>query len=194
MWMKCGDWNTKFFHATATQRQRQNMIKGLQGVNGQWHEEKGKIEEIILDYFTNIYSTEQPCDHEVKVEAMDVWITLEMNEALLEEFRDEEIRIALNQMHPTKSPDPDSMPPIFYQKYQDVVGPNVISCIMKSLNYGIKPYALNETYICLIPKVKCSQKVIEFCPINLCNAIYKIMSKVRTNRLKRILPEVIGEA
>lgn len=152
--MKCGDRNTKFFHTTTTQRYRKNRIKGLWGVDGQWHEEKGKIEQIILDYFTNIYSTKQPCDHEIKVEAMDVRITSEMNATLLEEFRKEEIRITLNQMHPTKSPIPDDIPPIFYQKYLDVVGPNVISFIMQSLNFGRMPYALNETNIYLIPKVK----------------------------------------
>ena len=29
LWMKCGDRNTKFFHAMATQRQRKNRIEGL---------------------------------------------------------------------------------------------------------------------------------------------------------------------
>ena len=77
---------TKFFHATATQRQRKNRIEGLWGADGPWHEEQGKIEEIILDYFANIYSTEHPCDYEAKVEAMDTRITPEMNESLLGEF------------------------------------------------------------------------------------------------------------
>ena len=93
------------------------MIESLWGEDGLWHEEKGKVEEIIIDYFKNIFSIEQPSDHEVKVEVMDVRITSEMNEKLLEEFREVEIRLALNQMHPVKSPGPNGMPPIFYQKY-----------------------------------------------------------------------------
>ena len=156
LWMKYGDRNTKFFHAMATQRQRHNRIEGLWGEDGLWHEEKGKVEEIIIDYFKNIFSIEQPSDHKVKVEVMDVRITPEMNEKLLEEFREVEIRLALNQMHPTKSPGLDGMPSIFYHKYWDVVEPNVVSCIMQSLNSGIMPNALNETFICLIPKLKCS--------------------------------------
>ena len=84
---------------------------------------------------------------------------MEMNSKLLEEFRIDEVRKALNQMHPTKAPGPNGMLPIFYQKYWDVVGGNVINCVLNVLNSGRMPRDLNETYICLIPKVKCPQKI-----------------------------------
>ena len=56
------------------------------------------------------------------------------------------------------------------------------------------PCGLNETYICLIPKVKSPQKIIEFRHISLCNMLYKIIYKVLANRLKRILNEVVHES
>ena len=95
---------------------------------------------------------------------------------------------------PTKSPGPNSMSPIFYQKYWDVVGTNVIDCVLHTLNTGVMPPGLNETFICLIPKVKSPQKITEFCPISLCNVSYKIISKVLANWLKRILADVINKA
>ena len=147
-----------------------------------------------MEYFEKIYSTEHPSEYEVNVEDVESCITPEMNKSLLESFRAEEIRCAINQMHPTKSPGPDGMSTLFYQKYWDVVGPFVTKSVLQILNSSSLPCVLNETYICLIPKVQCPQKVTEFRPISLCNVIYKIVSKVLANRLKRILPKVIGEA
>ena len=117
-----------------------------------------------------------------------------MNADLLKEFKEEEVWRALMQMHLTKSPSLDGMSPIFFQKYWDVVGPQVIQSVIHILRTGIMPNGLNDTYICLIPKVKSPQKISEYRPISLCNVIYKIVSKVLANRLKRILPDVVSEA
>ena len=55
-------------------------------------------------------------------------------------------------MHPTKSPGPDGMSPIFFQRYWDIVGLYVVDCVLKIIRTGVMPNGLNDTYICLIPK------------------------------------------
>ena len=97
-------------------------------------------------------------------------------------------------MHPSNSPGPDGMSLIFFQKYSDVVGPQVIQSVIHILRTGIMPNGLNDTYICLIPKVKSPQKIIEYRLVSLCNVIYKIASKVLANRLKGVLSEVVSDA
>ena len=64
----------------------------------------------------------------------------------------------LKQMHPTKASGPDDMSPLFFHQYWDVVGADVISCVLDVLNSGVLPCELNETYICLILKVASPKK------------------------------------
>lgn len=44
----------------------------------------------------------------------------------------------------------------------------------------------------MIPKVNSPKHVNNYCPINLCNVLYKIITKMLTNRLKLVLPTVIS--
>ena len=74
------------------------------------------------------------------------------------------------------------------------MGSQVTQSVIHILRTGIMPNGLNDTYICLIPKVKSPKKITEYCPISLCNVIYKIVAKVLANRLKGVLPEVISDA
>ena len=77
-----------------------------------------------------------------------------MNNELLKEFKVEEVWRAFKQMHPTKSPGPNGMSPIFYQKHWEIVGRSVSNCVLQTLNTGIMPRGINDTYICMIPKTK----------------------------------------
>lgn len=54
------------------------------------------------------------------------------------------------------------------------------------------PNGLNETIIVLIPNVERPSNMTELRPISLCNVLYKIVSKMLCNRLKKVLPSLIG--
>ena len=50
---------------------------------------------------------------------------------------------------------------------------------------------INQTYVTLIPEAKNLELVTKFRHINLRNVIYKLLSKVLTNRLKKVLSLII---
>lgn len=51
---------------------------------------------------------------------------------------------------------------------------------------------INFTHVTLIPKKTGPTSMSQLHPISLCNVIYKICSKVLTNRLKLILADIIS--
>jgi hypothetical protein len=53
--------------------------------------------------------------------------------------------------------------------------------------------AFNATFLMLIPKEERVTHPKQFCPISLCNVIYKIITKVISLRLKPVLPFIISK-
>ena len=97
-------------------------------------------------------------------------------------------------MAPLKAPGSNGMPPIFFQHYWSSIGDDVVKAVISCLNSNHISSGLNHTFTALIPKVKSLESIIEFRPIALCNILYKLVSKVLANRLKRILPQIISKS
>ena len=72
-----------------------------------------------------------------------------------------------------------------------IVGTNVSDHVLDCINFGKFLQSINFTHITLIPKKKNPELMSHFRPINLCNVIFKLVSKVMANRLKRILGKII---
>ena len=117
----------------------------------------------------------------------------EMNAAQCKEFKACKVISALQQMAPLKEPGPDGMLPLFYQHFWSTVNHDFTSSILSWLNSGTIPFPLNHIFITLVLKINSPEYAHQFRPINLCNVLYKIYSKVLANRLKQILPSIITE-
>ncbi|KAL6194027.1 hypothetical protein ACLB2K_035111 [Fragaria x ananassa] len=85
-------------------------------------------------------------------------------------------------MYPTKSSGPDVMPPFFFQRYWDTIGPEVIVAVQNFFETGKILKQINYTHVCLIPKVDNLEKMDDLRPIALCNVLYKICAKTLANR------------
>jgi hypothetical protein len=116
-----------------------------------------------------------------------------MNSKLIAPIEEKEVKEALFQMFPTKAPGPDGFPAHFFQRYWELCGKEITSVVLRMLRGEDNPAMINDTMIVLIPKVANAEELGQYRPINLCNVIYKIASKVVANRLKVVLPEIIAE-
>lgn len=97
-------------------------------------------------------------------------------------------------MNRDKSPGSDGFNPGFYQTYWSVVGPDITENCLRWLNTRHFPADLNQTNLVLIPKKNKPTTTKELRPISLCKVLYKILSKVIANRLKKVLPEVVSKS
>lgn len=54
-WLKWGDRNTKYFHASAVQRREINSIRRIKDKHGNWVEQFEEIKQVFKDYFEDLF-------------------------------------------------------------------------------------------------------------------------------------------
>ena len=194
IWLLAGDKNTKYFHQRASQQRRKNTIEGLHDSNGFSCTNTGEIPAIAEAYYKDLFTASTELSMEDVLTSVDSVVTEEMARSLTCSYTEEEVRVALFQMHPSKSPGPESISPFFFQKFWHVVGHNVIAVVLSVLHSGRYLHKMNNTHIMLIPKKKDPQLITEYRPINLGNVFSRIISKVLANRVKPILSGVISNS
>ncbi|KAK4389823.1 putative ribonuclease H protein [Sesamum angolense] len=194
MWLSEGDRNTAFFHAKASHRQKINHIDRIRDETGCWCDKPASIQGVIQRYFHTIFTSARPTREELNevIETVPTRVTSEMNRKLLEDYSAEEVKAALIQMFPFKSPGPDGMPPVFFQRFWNIVGNATTTTVLQLLNDHTFNPSLNFTHIVLIPKCQKPDTVAHFRPISLCNVIFKLASKTIANRLKPLLDHIIS--
>ncbi|KAK3221777.1 hypothetical protein Dsin_008802 [Dipteronia sinensis] len=193
-WLRSGDRNTNFFHSKASARKVGNRIQGLMDGDGVWKDSRIDIERIAGQYFTGIFCSSNPSPLDLSNILDEVVPKLsQANSRFLDlKFSREEIRKAIFDMNPTKAPGSDGLPAVFFQKYWESIGPNVVDAWLSVLNNRRSVDGMNKTIIALIPKIQNPVAISDFRPISLCNVIYKVIAKAMTNRLKHVLGDVIS--
>lgn len=95
-------------------------------------------------------------------------------------------------MNPIKSPGPDGLQPLFLQNFWKHLDKAICPFIQNYFILGSIPNDINYSYLCLNPKTEIPSCMKEFRPIGLCNSIYKLITKIISNRLKPLLPDHIS--
>uniref|UniRef100_A0A803NFH1 Reverse transcriptase domain-containing protein n=1 Tax=Cannabis sativa TaxID=3483 RepID=A0A803NFH1_CANSA len=191
-WLKEGDQNSNYFHKAASTRKSNNLISTLRDEHGNWVTWENGLPQVVANYFNVLFTSSNTSCQEIIDYVPNVvpdWMNLELGQPIVEE----EVKKAVFQMHPDKSPGPDGMTPAFYQKCWPIVKHDVIHCVRKFFEQGIFDNGCGNANVVLIPKKKNPEVMADLRPIALCNVLYKIITKVMVNRMKPFMDVVVSE-
>lgn len=112
---------------------------------------------------------------------------------LIERFREEEVKEAVWGCGSEKSPGPDGFNFKFIKKFWPTIKPDILRFLDEFYVNGCFPKGSNVSFIALIPKVADPQSLHDYRHISLIGCVYKIVSKLLANRLKKVMPSIRDE-
>ena len=118
-------------------------------------------------------------------------ITREDNEMLVGAISEAEVKEAIWNCDNSKSHGPDGFNFGFLKFCWDILKGDVMIAVQRFVEGGSWPKGTNASFITLVPKVVNPQLLNDFRPISLVGCVYKIVSKILSSRLKRVLDKVI---
>lgn len=132
--MKDRDRNSIYFHVVVSHRRRINEISKLRDALGALHSQQADMERTTFEYFQSMFTSVSTSSFQQVICHIREVVTSEMNNTLLEDFSQEEVKEALFQMHPTKTPGPDGMNQSFFQKYWNIIGTDISNAMIDYLS------------------------------------------------------------
>ncbi|KAI9178232.1 hypothetical protein LWI28_024160 [Acer negundo] len=66
LWLRSGDWNSRFYHSKASSRKARNRIKGLLDDDGRWVDSNAGMVLVISQYFDNLFTTINPSQKDIE--------------------------------------------------------------------------------------------------------------------------------
>ncbi|KAK3217930.1 hypothetical protein Dsin_011900 [Dipteronia sinensis] len=104
----------------------------------------------------------------------------------------DDIHDAVFVMDASSALGPDGFSGGFYQRCWEVVGSDVVLAVQSFFRTGVVFPGLNSSFIVLLPKLKDSILIDQFCPIVLSNFLFKISSKILADRLAQIAARIVS--
>ena len=121
-------------------------------------------------------------------------ISSEDSARLEENFSEEEIWNAISGLNSDKAPGPYGFPIAFWIFSWEFMKEEVLGFFREFHDQCRFVKNLNATFLVLIPKKQTVEDFKDLRPISLVGGLYKILTKVLANRIKRVLDKVISKS
>ncbi|XP_071920627.1 uncharacterized protein [Coffea arabica] len=190
-WLQVGDANTAFFHSRCRQRRNVNFVARIKDQSGTWVEDIQDIKRSAVDFFASLLASEQ---HGWQAPGFPFTLPhlAAADNAMLSAPPDvEELKGVVFALQADSAPGPDGFGAGFYQACWDIIKSDLLDAVQAFFQGLRLPRSFTSTSILLLPKVTGASQWKDFRPISLCNVCSKIISKIVSDRLGRVLPALV---
>jgi hypothetical protein len=179
----------------AEMRREKTLISKIRNAEGEIATNAMEIQEIIRDYFENLYSNKFE-----NLEEMDRFLDTYGHPKLKQEdinhlnrsITQNEFEAARKSLPKKKSPGPDGFSAEFYQTFKEELIPTLLKLVHEIEREGTLPNLFFEASITLIPKPdKDTSKKENYRPISLMNINAKILNKIMANCIQQYIRKII---
>lgn len=195
-WLKLGDGNKAYFHATVKGKNGKAGIYSLETNERRVLTNFADIEDEVLHFYTQLVGTCDGISRGIDVEALRNGKQLGRmhGDSRIRPVTDKEIWEALKSIGEAKAPGIDGFNSKFFKVAWNIVKTDLINVVQEFFGSEWLYKAVNCTLVTLIQKSSTAKTMKDMKPISCCTTVYKIISKVLTMRLSKVINEVVDES
>ena len=190
-WLREGDANTTFFHASIKAHHARNTICNIE-VDGRLINDPISISQAFHNKFSRRLFNQRHDSTGIPQGLLSNSISEEENRKLCALASSEELWDVVRKLNSDRAPDVDGFNGTFYKATWHLISKDLLEAVNNVLHSNHLLAQVNHTILSMVPKKVVPAMVDDYRPIALCNVLYRIISKLLSSRLKPLLPRIIG--
>ena len=162
-------------------------------INGMWVSEENDIKEGVVQASHSLLS--ETVEWRPRCNGLQVGVLEGETATMLEApFSEEEVFGALSDLNGDKAPGPDGFTMAFCQFNWSFLKEEVMGFFKDFHDQGKFVKNINAFFLVLIPKKGGAEDLKDFRSISLVGSLYKLLAKVLTNRLKKVMGKLVSKS
>ncbi|XP_058756821.1 uncharacterized protein LOC131630043 [Vicia villosa] len=190
-WIKLGDGNNHYFHATLKAKHQQKRMTICRN-DGTEITTNDVIEMEVLKHFGNLMGNEDMTLNPINIRVMreGPQLSTAQRQSLMQPISEKEILEDLHDIGDAKAPGLYGYSAKNFKSCWNIVKNDVVNTINYWFRHKSGSKAFNNTLVTLLPKKANTKDLKDYRPIACCIVVYKIYSKVLTIRMANIIGSI----
>uniref|UniRef100_A0A251VNU9 Putative RNA-directed DNA polymerase, eukaryota, Reverse transcriptase zinc-binding domain protein n=1 Tax=Helianthus annuus TaxID=4232 RepID=A0A251VNU9_HELAN len=190
-WLIAGDMNSAYFHSSLKVRNHYSHIEIIKDSQGVLHE-NDDVPHAFVSHYENFLGSQCVTSLSPGPDLFSMGLSPTTAAHMVRSVTQEEVKAAMFSIGIDKAPGPDGFTAAFFKSAWPVIGDDISNAIIDFFGSGKLLRELNHTMLVLIPKIPTPLAVTDYRPIACCNVLYKCISKIIADRIKKGLNEIVS--